>query len=55
MHRRTGPIVDLAERVRFAVEELGAVAYQPSRREKEANNGDEGTLEQDELDFNDEE
>lgn len=38
---RTGPIIDLAERVRFALEELGAVAYLPSRRERDDSNDDE--------------
>lgn len=55
IRQRTGPIVDLAERVRIATQELGAVAYQPSRREKEDNSGHEEILEQDELDFYDEE
>lgn len=55
IRQRTGPIVDFAERVRIATQELGAIAYQPSQRNKEENNGDEEIIEQDELDFYDEE
>jgi N-6 DNA Methylase len=55
IRQRTGPIVDLAERVRIATQELGAIAYQPSQRNKEESNGDEEMPEQDELDFYDEE
>jgi N-6 DNA Methylase len=51
----TGEFKNLEERVRIATQELGAVAYQPSRRDKEENNGDGERAEQDELDFYDEE
>jgi hypothetical protein len=46
IRRRTGSIVDLAERVRFAIQELGAAAYVPSRREH--NNDAEDTEEMEE-------
>ncbi len=55
IRQRTGSVVDLAERVRTATQELGAVAYQPSRRDQEDNHEDEQALEQDEFDFDDEE
>lgn len=51
IRQRTGPIRDLAERVRIAIQEVGAVAYQPTQREKEEENEDEEPTEQDELDF----
>lgn len=53
IRQRTGLILDLAERVRVA-QELGAVAYLPSRREREdSNNGNDD--EQEELDFDEDE
>lgn len=51
IRQRTGPMRDLTERVRVATQELGAVAYQPTQREKEEENGDEEPAEQDEFDF----
>ena len=35
IRQRTGPIIDLAETSAFCSEELGAVAYLPSRRERD--------------------
>jgi hypothetical protein len=56
LRQRTGPIIDLAERVRIALEDLGAVAYQPTQREKEEDNEEEEELlDEDEFDFDDEE
>ena len=56
IRQRTGSIVDLPERVRVA-QDLGAVAYLPSRREREdSNNGnDSNDGEQEELDFDEDE
>jgi hypothetical protein len=55
IRQRTGTITDLAKRVYVAIQEQGAIAYQPTQREKEENGGDEEILEQEELDFYDEE
>lgn len=51
IRRQTGKLLDLRERVRVAIEELGAVAYQPGRREREESESvdeEEGELEFDE-------
>lgn len=55
IRRRTGTMADLADRVRVALQEQRAVAYQPTHREKEEDNGDEETAEQDEFEYYDEE
>jgi hypothetical protein len=52
---RTGPIIDLNERVRIATQELGAVAYQPSSHDRDGNSETDEILDQEELDFNDDE
>ena len=55
IRQRTGTMTDLVERVRVAIQEQGAVAYQPTQREKEEDTGDEEITEQDEFDYYDEE
>jgi hypothetical protein len=47
---QTGTIRDLRERVCVAREELGAVAYVPSRREREESEAVDGELEEEEFD-----
>ena len=41
IHHQTGPVVNLRGRVRVALKELGAVAYQPSRRERVESDGED--------------
>jgi hypothetical protein len=55
IRKRTGIITDLAERVYVAIQEQGAVAYQPTQREKEEESDDEETADQDEFGYYDEE
>lgn len=53
IHQQTGPLIDLRERVRVATEDLGAVAYMPSGREREESETEED--EQDEFKFDENE
>lgn len=55
IRQRTGSITALAERVYVAIQEQGAVAYQPTQREKEEHNGEDEDFEQDESGYYDEE
>jgi len=54
IRERTGPMIDLIERVRYAIQKLGAIAYQPSVRDRENGKEESPIIEQDELDFEEE-
>ncbi len=55
IRRSTGPILCLTERVFIATQNLGAIAYQPSRREKSEYMEADQAVDREIFDFHEEE